>query len=721
LKYFFYIFIPLLVSFTICAGQSKMPLQGDPNRQKTPDIANTVGSRMAGTSALTAAPKVKDTLNLPFFEDFTSQAAHLAFVVNDTLNIVQFVTHGLHGLYNGDKIFISGDTSVSKFLHGRRYIRRISPFKFELYKNAALTDSLKGNGTNILITQNPIWVRENDVASPNPDTLKWMNTGGVYINNRYCMNPPSYNVATFDGLNAYGKAYHTTNAYETGGTDTLTSLPIDLSKVTASTPTLILSFYWQRGGLGEIPDVADSLYLQFKNNLGVWKYIWGMKGNATGMTSFSQYMDTIKNPAYFYKGFQFRFISQGERGGSYDVWNLDYIHLDTNRTISQTFHDDVAIQKAPISILKNFTAMPFKQFFANKNNELSDTLSVTMNSLDAINEAIDDTLKRSYLSNEINHSFISKIDYNFGNAPNVNAGTQRKIYFKYNKAAITNDSTNLKLKYFLFFSLTNKIEFGVHYKTNDSISGYTMLDNYYAYDDSTAEWGWWINQEAGKVAVKFPVNVVDTLVAIDIFFPHIKQDYTGEALDLIAWSSLHPEQEIPQSRTPVALSYAGSNNQFKRFDLTTPVQVKDSVFVGYQQGSDNKLQIGFDVNTNSYGKMFYNVNNSWGTVQDSGTLMIRPVFKNHSKLVTGILKPDPSPVALDCEVYPNPTTGILNIIGTIKNATLTDLSGRIIMEQTFSPALLDKKMELQNIPAGFYLLRLSNEEAYAVKKIVLVK
>jgi hypothetical protein len=90
--------------------------------------------------------------------------------------------------------------------------------------------------------------------------------------------------------------------------------------------------------------------------------------------------------------------------------------------------------------------------------------------------------------------------------------------------------------------------------------------------------------------------------------------------------------------------------------------------------------------------------------------------------VAGILQPKPSPAAaLDCEVYPNPTTGILNIIGTIKEATLTDLSGKIMMEQTFSPSLPDKTMELQNIPAGFYLLRLSNNEAYTIKKIVLVK
>jgi hypothetical protein len=696
-----------------------MPLEGDLNRQTNPNTSNTSGFRIAATSSVTGVNKVKDTLNIPFFDDFTGQAAYLDSVINNSSSPVQFISQGLHGLYDHDKIFVTGYAKDPLLkLNGRKYIRRISPFKFDIFKDAALTDPLLGNDTIIYSTENPIWIRENDVPSNNPDTLKWMQGGGTYINNRYCVSPPSFNTATFDGLNANGKAYNNTNAYVTGMTDSLTSLPIDLSTIQPS-DSLYINFYWQRGGLGETPDQVDSLYLQFKNSLDIWKNVWSKRGKDTSETFFTQEFISIKDPLYFYKGFQFRFIAQGEMGGSYDVWNLDYVHLDTSKT--EKIHKDVTIQNIGLSILKNYTAMPFKQFFANKTNELADSVNLTITNLFNADLTCNDG-GTDYLSNELKHVKLSNIILNYGSSGTAFKNTSRKVGFKIDPVSIKNDTTNQKLKYYLSLSAENSFQNDIQYRTNDSISGYTILDNYYAYDDSSAEWGWGINQASGKVAVKFPLNIPDTLVAIDIFFPHQKQNYTGEPLDLIVWSSIFPEVEMPGSRTSVALTYSGGNNLFKRFYLNNVQYVKDTIYIGYQQGANYKVPIGFDVNTDSRTKSYFNISNSWSPVTDTGTLMIRPVFKNGSKLVAGILQPKPSPAAaLDCEVYPNPTTGILNIIGTIKEATLTDLSGKIMMEQTFSPSLPDKTMELQNIPAGFYLLRLSNNEAYTIKKIVLVK
>jgi hypothetical protein len=460
--------------------------------------------------------------------------------------------------------------------------------------------------------------------------------------------------------------------------------------------------------------------------LGVWKYIWGTKGG--GDTLFHQKLYLIEDPLYYYKGFQFRFISQGEMEGSYDIWNLDYILLDTSRNIADLAHPDVTIQKAPISLLKKFTAMPFQQFFFDGNNtDLKDTLAVTFVSLRLPGTDQEEQFKldSTRITNGNTHQVIDKIPYinNFSGNIEITPSETHDVLYRINPTTITKpgNQNNLKLVYSIGFpGLSNTLYRGVHYQTNDTITGYTWLKDYYAYDDSTAEWSAAINQSAGKMAVGFPLNQQDSLVAIDIYLPNIQQNYTGQPLDMIVWSHIFPESEL--GRVSVALNYTGNNNQFKRYTFDDYIIVKDTVYVGFQQNVDYEIPIGFDVNSSSFSKglMWYSVNDRWAPLTDPGSLMIRPVFKSGGD-VTGIFNPKGPSAELDCDVFPNPTTGLLNIQGDIKAAVLTDLSGKTIIEKNFTIHDIYKSIELQNLPAGFYLLRLSNDKASTVKKIILVK
>jgi hypothetical protein len=751
LKYFFYILIPLLVCFNVTTfGQFTVsPLRSDPNRQNS---VNTQGFRLSAASAVQAVPNVKDTLKLPFFEDFTDLDPPIDTIFVDSVlyptGIIRINTFGLHGLNNGDKIYLSGgrfDTipSTPKFvgdqlLNGTWFAKRINPYSFSLYRDAGLTIPLVntpsggGNPKEIPRGENPIWVKDQAKISPTPDSLKWVQGGGAYINNRYCINPPSYNVASFDGLNANGKAYKNSDVYVTGNADTLTSLPIDLSPVQAS-DSLVLSFFYQRGGLGEVPDSVDGLFLQLKNSSNTWNTVWSRNGTSKSDT-FNQSFISITDPLYFFKGFQFRFISQGELEGAFDVWNVDYIYLDTARNTTIQWHNDAAIQKAPVSLLKTYTSMPFQQFFFDgNNNDLIDTLSLTFINLKNDAYAYDPDSARLIFGNSTK-SFPYIKTLSSSGFVEFESFEQKLIQFKVDHPFITkpNNQNYLKLNYSAgLLSLRQNDEeentinhHGEHYG-NDTISGYTILKDYYAYDDSSAEWSIAINQNSGKVAVEFDLNIQDTLVALDIYFPHIEVDLTTPvptALDLIAWDQLMPlENEL--GRTAVTLKYTSGNNQFTRYTLQNELIVNNKLYVGYQQGINKEVPIGFDKNTDARGKMFYSVNGQWALTTEQGSIMIRPVFRNGG-VVAGLFNPvhpNQPKAMLDCEVFPNPTTGTLNILGDIKEATLTDLSGRILLEQTFTAQDVNKTMELHNIPAGFYLLLLSNDKASTVKKIILAR
>ena len=138
-------------------------------------------------------------------------------------------------------------------------------------------------------------------------------------------------MASFDGLNALGQPY-APGSSSAGASDTLTSQPIQLGSLNPR-DSLYLSFYWQSGGLGDVPDRTESnlryLLLEFKDRAGAWREVW--RQAAVGeVTDFAQVFVGVKDPVFYHDVFQFRFRNVGLRNGIADVWNLDYIELFEN-------------------------------------------------------------------------------------------------------------------------------------------------------------------------------------------------------------------------------------------------------------------------------------------------------------------------------------------------------------------------------------------------------
>jgi hypothetical protein len=708
----------ILFLLLFCSGLSSAqvqlsPLLSDPHRQ-----ASGQGSggnyRLAATTAIV---NVKDTLKLPFFDDFTSLTSPIDSFHNKITDPVTMTTHGLHGLYDGDEILIfdvrdsaSSPGLLLSHLNTKHYTKRIDPFTVGLYSDQNLTIPVLGNDSIIVETRVGAWVRKNYQWSQNPDTLKWVNAGGVYINDRYAIDPPSHHVATFDGLDATGKGYSTLNT--DGLSDVLTSLPIDLSSNTPA-DSLIMSFYWQGAGIGERPDITDSLHLQFKDQTGTWKIVWSMKGDST---AFSQVMLPVTDPLYFHNGFQFRFRSFGKVSGSYDVWNLDYILLDTGRTVTYPYHPDLTISKIPVSILKNYTAIPYRDFFSATVKPLIDSGNYVLRNLSlskttSPRASIDPDPRITGITDDFSKAFFQRI------APDalVYDTTEMSLYFPIDPNLITDQNKPVKLKYTISGATSDVQVEGVQYKCNDSAFAYNMLDNYYAYDDSSAEWGVGISG-AGEFAVKYVIvepSMNDTLIGVDIYFPQIQTNQAGQPFVLTIWQSIQPDNIL--KKQSIALSYT-SLNRFKRYMLDEIIIVSDSFYIGYDQSSNFFVQMGFDKNTDSHTNVFYNVSGSWLPFTEPGSVMIRPVFGSSVSQTTSVLNPNAS--ALACEVFPNPGTGVFHISGDIDRIVLTDLSGRTVLEKDFTNNGI-KELDASSLPEGLYLLRVYNEKSSGVKKVVI--
>ena len=65
---------------------------------------------------------------------------------------------------------------------------------------------------------------------------------------------------------------------------------------------------------------------------------------------------------YFQDGFRFRFNSYGSLNGSLDHWNLDYVYFNESRSMNDTLMQDWAFTSPPVSMLDNYSSVPWKHF-----------------------------------------------------------------------------------------------------------------------------------------------------------------------------------------------------------------------------------------------------------------------------------------------------------------------------------------------------------------------
>lgn len=550
-----------------------------------------------------------------------------------------------------------------------------------------------------------------------PDKDLWVKNGGTYINNNLCETPPTYNVASFDGLSYTGAAYDTLISTSRGGTDQLISLPINLA--TFSNSDLIkIVFYWQPQGMGEIPDSTqgDRLTLSFKNSLGAWNQVWVAKGQSK--KPFKQEILTITKDNindYLHNGFQFRFQSFGRLSGMYDVWNVDYVYVNIITTTSISFPDQ-SFGPTPKSILKMYASMPLSHFKINPARELTDTLSVYANNMyDRFNGVsfvanFYDNKTNTYLQN------FYTTGANFVDAFVTNFKVTRPVSIN----PIPTNATapyELRTQFELVGDKDNADGLGINYTRNNTISGITILDNYFAYDDGTAEYGIGLNQKFGQMAYKFYLSKPDTLRQIAVNIIKMGVISLGQTINICVWKKLPVSPT--NTKTPELLfkknyviKYPNNVDEFVVFDLDKTVALTDSFYVGYQQISDDMITLGWDKNNNSNQHIFYATSGKWTNYTDEkGSIMIRPVFGIYNYLTDNkeLEQKFENKIAL----FPNPSNGRVCSNVLVTSAQIYNLSGQLVWQIS---ALNDYCFDYGMLPKGLYIVQL-----YAEGKTTYIK
>jgi hypothetical protein len=562
-----------------------------------------------------------------------------------------------------------------------------------------------------------------------PDSSKWSDRY-AYINNSCAKNQISIGVATLDALDQYGKVYATLPIGMSDVADYLTSKPINLQR--NASDSIYLSFFYQCGGNGNMPEYRDSLVLQFYSvDNDEWRSVWRAAGGEL-MTTFEQVLLPIKDSMWLKKGFMFRFLNYVSISSNYepswqsnvDQWNLDFIILDANRTCNDTIIEDVAMIRNVGPFLKDYTAVPWKHFLEKGRSAVYDSITFSyVNLQDATHN-----INRQYdvFDKDETSSLIPSrtyIDYHCGDdSENIGANEEEKYtkkfcYFFNEESYLPEDSAKFLIRANI---KTDVAQVREYYRWNDTVRFYQDFKNYYAYDDGSAEKGYGLSGQGtanASLAYRFEPYMTDTLFGVYIYFNRTQGDGNVKYFYLTVWEDNNgiPGDTIV-SRLGVRPSFSNEINGYVYYPLDTAVVISGPFYVGWIKTTNDMLNCGLDMENNARNKIFYNVSGTWENSIISGALMIRPVFGYEVRDYASV---PATPITETCSIYPNPASTEINIDGNseFSSVMIYDSLGRLVMQSGSNNVI-----NVSALPEGTYFVKpFSDKKVFETVKILIMR
>jgi len=576
-----------------------------------------------------------------------------------------------------------------------------------------------------------------DTLANYPLRSLWEPSEGVWVNNGLGINPPSSNVASFDGLDSVGLPY-SDQILLNGFRDKLTSLPIKITDVPViERGSVFLSFFFQLQGHGEWPDSNDFLRLEFKDSTDTWIPIMTIRPKTyynrnifyDTIVSIQDRLHATGDTIFFHDDFQFRFQNYGRKSGPYDTWNIDYVLLNKGRTINSNSFPDRAIASTATSLLGDYYAVPVQHFFDTKpfENVQFDATNLKAQASNASYSAVITT--RNYVGGieSTNSATVVALEGVGGGSGIMDPFEHLRVIVSQvpdgNDAALFNpaaDSIHLKLKTTL---ITEDFEdplltqfLPLDFTINDTLSTSYIMDDYYAYDDGTAEYAAGTTNPGNILAYAFEqVSAApDTLASFEAYFPDF-----GLGTNRLVNFYIYPDNNgKPDSSNPLLVA---RNRTVQRKGLNTfqlisiePIKVPMRFYIGYES---QNIQVGLDVSHDTSDKIFLFKNDSWHQNPDEiyGSLMIRPLFIEGVGGGPLVGLPDERPAIT---IYPNPSQGQFYVDGPADLVTVSTVTGQNI---SFEKELDGnrQKISLHHTSRGIYLLRFRQGDSIITRKLAV--
>jgi len=684
-----------------------------------------------------------DTLSLPFFDDFSmfhlksyepASNYPVAFRVirsvslADTVFEFSFMTDTTW-TYAYNSSLQTTDTIPNAMVELTLYNDLLNPETVRGWPAYNIFDTTANPSDTIFLTPDSILQYSFFNAVRDSDAL-WLDNY-VYLNDNYPVKKLSYGVATFDGLNQYGLPFNDSSLNAYGYADTLTSQPINLQGLDGQ--NVYLSFAYEPQGLGNKPEPEDSLILEFRLIGKVWEQVWAVPGSDSTITDpvFKRVLIPLTNPFYFSEAFQFRFRNKATLTGNNDLWHLDYVYLDKNRSAADTVVKDMTVLNPASSFLKNYRSMPWNHFAGFEAAETQPTVFLSFRNNNSTAQNLGEI---AFLAKEV---FTDDIIYRYPPGLATTIGPFSELTFDRPSApfdpflvsnfipypAASTDSVLIDV--ITSFSAGAAIELTPE---NNNVSSPVLFKNYFAYDDGSAEKAYGLQQQGSgllKFAYEFRLNHSDTLRAIEIHFSQVNENLSLFEFTLMVWKSIDTNntgagEDTLYYQPRTRFQYIPQRNGFAIYLLEPPLALDVSqlngnkFYIGWQQLFPENMQVGLDLNSSAKEHMYFYADGEWSSSQVDGAVMIRPVVGK------------PLPVSIGNEtvpedeivLFPNPAEEVLYIRiphFQLSRADIYDMQGRLVKSIIH---FQEPSLDISALRNGLYCLRITGKNKSWVQKFV---
>jgi hypothetical protein len=555
-----------------------------------------------------------------------------------------------------------------------------------------------------------------------PSDTIWENSQTVWVNSGMGVNPPSINVATFDGYDSLGRP-HTLSLADVGYGDSLVSRRLKLAKTgnDLGPEPIYISFFYQPKGNGEAPDAGDVLILSFKDDKLKWNEVWTSdQSKNLDQTKFTQDSVLIADDKYRHNNFQFRFQNKGRLTGPYDTWNLDYVYVNNGKLQSAPFiggFPDRAVVYPLTTPLNQYSSVPVRHFFSIGGRTLTSPDFYTTNRRIAQVDQykISSSLK---IDSKTQGNLFTMLQNSENTGEVTIYNTTQKIPLK-NLPADIDNFKNEKDSLTLTFEATieagdgepkipvnpldKKGDFdpivfkGIKFKINDKVKSTFLMKNYYAYDDGTAEYGAVLTGVGTQVAYEYNLITPESqiITGIDIYLPTLGGE-KAESIQLNILSDLTGNESDYLLKLNKGI-VRNSLNRFLHVEIPNGVVVPNKFYLGWKVNTADDISVGLDRNTDSGDKVFVNTSGTWvQNIKLKGSLMLRPVFG--VPIIVG-LESDKIDTA-----YPNPTKGTFYLSPTAAQILVYNIAGQEVRFDV-SDQYDNKQVTIFNPTTGLHVVR----------------
>ena len=483
---------------------------------------------------------------------------------------------------------------------------------------------------------------------------------------------------------------------------------------------------------GTIAVPCDSVFTTVADT--TWYHIWSVPGQSlltfmeeNGGQYFKQVMIPIRDLRYFTDHFYFRFYNYAsiensnhpQNRGNEDEWNIDFVYLNLGRSAVDTSYPMLTFSGQRPTFLNHYRAMPYKQYRANPNAAVRESLELDIANLDNIGHeahyyyTVNQIGGGQHYRRDVDPVTVNPyVQSGYLNCPVSGESPACPYVGQLFNMSYAYDTVSYEIKHYIYDSTCTP-------PLVDSMVYRQGFYNYYAYDDGTPEMGYGVVPAGGAFAVRFELSDYDTISGVQLLFNHTINDANDKYFDIVVWMDENgrPGQEVYRlaSQRP---QWEEQIFRFHYYPFDKVATLSGNFFIGIVQQNSGLINIGFDASTDNSLNTMYNVNGSWQPTEMYGTLMIRPVVGKSYYI--GIEENGTSTGSGSVRIYPNPASSVLNI-NTLDNTVIVttsiyDLTGRKVYQNAF-----EKEIPVDHLTDGLYFISLTTAQGQVITQKIVIR